>query len=144
MGSDISPGALSTARENSLQNKLEVSWILLDMTNEPLPGKEIVFDLIVSNPPYILTSEAEELPPMVKDHEPHLALFVPGNDPLHFYKAIARFAEKNLRSGGKLWLELHENYGKGVPGVFDSGIFRDKKIIKDISGKDRFFNCKKN
>ena len=72
----------------------------------------------------------------VVDYEPHLALFVPDDDPLIFYKAIARFAEKKLLPGGRIFLELHEQLAEEVKGLFS--FFGDVQVKNDMQGKERF------
>ena len=72
----------------------------------------------------------------VTKFEPHLALFVPDNDPFVFYKAIARFAQEKLLAGGKMYLEMHENFAEGVKEVFSS--FSDVLLKKDMHSKERF------
>src|SRR4030095_14033955 len=78
------------------------------------------FDLIVSNPPYIPEKDKIEMAPNVLQFEPATALFVPQDDPLIFYTAIAEFGKTHLNKGGLLYTEVHESLGNGVTGVFQS------------------------
>ena len=95
------------------------------------------FDVIVSNPPYIAHEEMKSMKPNVLDHEPHLALFVPDEDPLLFYKAIAANGKRNLKNGGKIFVEINERFGKETLDVFKQFGYRELSILKDINNKDR-------
>ncbi|HLP05824.1 MAG TPA: peptide chain release factor N(5)-glutamine methyltransferase, partial [Paludibacter sp.] len=106
---DISEKALETARRNALNLHLDVQFSEFDILNAPETDKK--WDIIASNPPYVLDSEKEQMLPNVLEHEPHLALFVPDNDPLVFYREIAGFAKKHLRPGGKLYFEINREMG---------------------------------
>ena len=132
---DVSEGALEVAQINAKENSAEIKFILSDILDEEkwihLPD----VDLIISNPPYIPGNQMSEMSNNVIKHEPHLALFVPDEDPLIFYKTIARFAEKKLLPGGKIFVELHENLASQTAEVFGS---INTAIKKDLQGKDRF------
>ena len=91
------------------------------------------FDVIVSNPPYICESERAAMRPNVLDFEPAEALFVPDDDPLRFYRAIARWADALLRPDGHLYLEINERFGPDV-----AALFPGSRVIPDLSGRDRF------
>ncbi len=91
------------------------------------------FDVIVSNPPYVCESERALMRPNVKDFEPAEALFVPDDDPLRFYAAIARWAEALLRPDGHLYLEINERFGPEV-----AALFPGSHVVPDISGRNRF------
>lgn len=91
------------------------------------------FDVIVSNPPYICDSERAAMRPNVLDFEPAEALFVPDDDPLKFYHAIARWADALLRPDGHLYLEINERFGPDV-----AALFPGSRLLPDIGGKDRF------
>jgi len=91
------------------------------------------FDVIVSNPPYICDSERALMRSNVKDFEPAEALFVPDEDPLRFYAAIARWAEALLRPDGRIYLEINERFGPAV-----AALFPGSRVLQDINGKDRF------
>ena len=91
------------------------------------------FDVIVSNPPYICDSERAAMRPNVLDFEPAEALFVPDDDPLKFYRAIARWADALLRPDGRLYLEINERFGPAV-----AALFPGSHVVPDISGRDRF------
>ncbi len=123
---DISEEALRIARSNAERLHLDVRFKKEDilqiakLEETTIPGTTattdtsnapLSFDIIVSNPPYICEQEAEEMETNVLDHEPHLALFVPNDDPLLFYRHIARFASRHLRPGGQLFFEINRAYG---------------------------------
>lgn len=132
---DISEAALETARSNAKCNQLDVNFSIVDILNaSELPEK---WDIIVSNPPYVLENEKAEIQPNVLENEPHLALFVPDNDPLLFYRSIAKFAIKQLMPNGKLYFEINRQYGKTTTELLSELGFIDIKLRKDISGNDR-------
>jgi len=97
----------------------------------------------VSNPPYILESEKFALPGNVLYYEPHKALFVPDNDPLVFYRAIAKFGLKNLKDKGILYLEINEALAKKVAEELTKHNYEKIIIGKDINGKDRIVKASK-
>jgi release factor glutamine methyltransferase len=141
-GTDISEGALETAHENAFKNKLDVRFYQSDILKDDNPNNE-VYDVIVSNPPYIRESEKLQMLPNVLDYEPFNALFVPDNDPLVFYRAIAGFAKKYLAENGKLFFEINESLGFEMKNMlFDFG-FCNVEIRKDINGKNRMICCEK-
>ena len=96
------------------------------------------FDLIISNPPYVAESEKAAMRANVLDWEPSLALFVPDDDPLVFYRAIALWADRLLKDNGSLWLEINERFGEQT-----AALFTGAAVIQDINGKDRFIVVKK-
>ena len=105
---DISADAIAVARENAKQLSAKVNFMLGDILK--MQSDEAVYDIIVSNPPYITDSEAGAMSPRVLDFEPHGALFVPDNDPLKFYRTIADYASVALKSGGWLYFEVNTLY----------------------------------
>lgn len=133
---DISEDALLIAKENADVHFTNIKWIkmnFLDETNwEQLP----VFDVIVSNPPYIPEKEKEKLDKNVTEFEPHLALFVPDNQPLLFYEKIAAFGKEHLKKDGGIFMEIHENYAKAVADHFSKQGY-DTRILKDFYEKER-------
>lgn len=138
---DISTAALETARANAMKYRLNVDFKLLDILTATDSIDTHAFDVIVSNPPYVRNSERELMKPNVLDYEPELALFVTDEDPLVFCRAIARFAEKNLAPGGKLYLEINENLGKETVALFEESGFEEVILKKDFRGKDRMLRC---
>lgn len=135
---DVSDEALKVAEKNAIANNAPVNFILSDILDEKKWTGLPSFDLIVSNPPYIPITENSKMHDNVTKFEPHLALFVPDEDPLIFYKVIARFAKKKLLPNGMIFLEIHENLATEVEGVFDSF---QTDIKKDMQGKDRILKA---
>ena len=131
---DVSAAALSVAKENALKNNAEINFIELDFLVDDDYIYLGSYDLIISNPPYI--PETEKLDKNVTNYEPHLALFVPENDALIFYKRILNFAELHLVVGGKIMLEVHENSAKETAALFRNNNY-DVTIKKDMQGKER-------
>lgn len=136
-GLDISLDALGVAKQNALHNGVEVKFFQADMLNPDLKIPVTGFDIIVSNPPYITEQEKEAMHANVLAHEPNLALFVTNGDPLQFYEKIASFAAKNLKRGGKLYVEINAGYAKEVKDCFEQHGFSEVRIISDMQGKDR-------
>ncbi len=135
---DISPEALDVSIQNAALNQTTVNFIQADILN--LLNKQLIaekFGIIVSNPPYVTDAEKEQMLPNVLQHEPHLALFVPDNDPLIFYKAIADFAIKHLDTTGSLYLEINENLGEETVQLLKQMGFKKIVLRQDLSGKDR-------
>ena len=133
---DLSDKALETAHANAVANRVDIDLRKIDFLDEKNYNTLPVFDAIISNPPYIPENEKEALDPNVVQYEPHLALFVPQNDPLIFYKKIEKFAEKHLQKKGKIFLEVHEDLANQTAAIF-SAPYYNALIKKDISGKER-------
>ena len=141
-GLDISAEALQTAQKNALLNQVEVEFFRQDILNF-MPVKEASrYSIIVSNPPYIIPKEQLQMHHNVLGFEPHLALFVPENDPLLFYRAIADYASFTLQKNGLLFFEVNESYGKQVVDLLKSKNFTAVELRKDLSGKDRMVRAK--
>lgn len=135
---DISTEALGVSKQNAALNQTMVNFIQADILNllNKQPSDE-KFGIIVSNPPYVTDAEKKQMLPNVLQHEPHLALFVPDNDPLIFYKAIADFAIKHLDTTGSLYLEINENLGEETVQLLKQMGFKNIELRQDLSGKDR-------
>ena len=132
---DVDPNALKVVGLNAKQNSVNIEMIEMDILNwSELPQK---FDVVVSNPPYVLETEKSEMNSNVLDFEPGLALFVDNEEPIIFYERIADFALKHLNDAGKLYFEINEKYGLEVMECLKIRNFKDIRIIKDLSGKDR-------
>ena len=134
---DNSPEAIDTARKNAALNNATVHYIVDDIFSAKEMNSHGPFDIIVSNPPYVLESEKMQMEENVLNYEPHQALFVPDEDPLIFYRTIASFAFNNLRSQGKIYVEINEAFGDGVADIFMNAGFRETNIRRDINGKQR-------
>ncbi|MEG1903497.1 MAG: peptide chain release factor N(5)-glutamine methyltransferase [Bacteroidales bacterium] len=138
---DISDDALAIARENATLNNAQVNFRQTDILNyDPTPEKAL-FDIIVSNPPYVCESEKEEMTDNVLKYEPHLALFVPDTDPLLFYRQIARHALTLLRPEGKLYYEINARFGRETKEMLEQLGYRDVVIIQDIHRKERMIRA---
>jgi release factor glutamine methyltransferase len=132
---DVDPNALKIVAVNSEINSVKVNLVEMDI----LLWTELdqKFDVVVSNPPYVLASERSDMSSNVLDFEPGLALFVNDNEPIIFYERIADFALSHLNVGGKLYFEINEKYGIQVMECLKIRNFKDIRIIKDLSGKNR-------
>ena len=132
-GCDISDAALRYAcRQRIKVRGAKPIFFTADVLADPPAGLP-KFDVIVSNPPYICDSERAAMRPNVLDFEPAEALFVPDDDPMKFYRAVARWAAAILRPGGRIYLEINERFGPDV-----SALFPGSRLLQDISGRDRF------
>ena len=131
---DNSVEALEIAKSNAILNSVKINFVLSDVFNFSDTKK---YDLIVSNPPYVLESEKKIMDKNVLDYEPHNALFVSNNDPLVYYKEIAKIATNNLNKNGLLFFEINENYSKQIIELLSNLNFVDIELKKDINGRDR-------
>jgi len=142
-GIDISEQALEVAKSNAIKNDVDVEFIKEDILSDFLILNSN-FSIIVSNPPYVLNSEAQQMDARVLEHEPHLALFVDDNDPIIFYKRIIDLCDKYLEEKGWLYFELNPMYAIDVKNyASDSKIFNFTEILSDMSGKQRFLKAQK-
>jgi len=137
---DVSGNALGVAQKNAATLGADVRFLQLDFLDQnqwpQLPG----FDIIVSNPPYIPEKDKASMQPNVLQYEPARALFVPDNDPLVFYRAIASFGKTHLNRNGAVYAEIHENLGASVTSLFrEAGYVCDLK--KDLQGKERMIKA---
>lgn len=134
---DVSEGALEIARSNASRQKLDVNFMLLDALDPTQLATLPEFDMIVSNPPYITQSEQKTMQELVWGFEPSLALFVPDNDALLFYRHISVMAKSKLLPGGALYFEINEALGKEVVTLMEELGFKDVDLKQDMFGKDR-------
>jgi release factor glutamine methyltransferase len=139
---DVSKDALETAKVNNLAISSNVDFQYQDILKPSYNGE--AFEIIVSNPPYVLESEKELMQANVLDYEPHLALCVEDSDPLFFYKSIIEFCKLHLVSGGKLYFEINEKYGAETAKLLSDNNFSEIEVIKDMQGKDRMVKGIKN
>ena len=133
---DISEDALAIARENNKELAADVTFLQRDVLSNDW-GKTPSFDVIVSNPPYVTEAEKKEMDANVLDWEPELALFVPDDDPLRFYRRIADLGRELLLPGGKLYFEINQAYGRETAHILEMNQYHDVRVIRDIFGKDR-------
>lgn len=138
---DISDDALRIATENAKRTNVHVSFEKVDVLNTSLLNRErpaTGLDIIVSNPPYICNKERATMERNVLEHEPELALFVPDDDPLLFYRTIARFAAKALNPSGALYFEINPLYVSEMQQMLSEEGFSHTEIRNDQFGKQRF------
>lgn len=139
---DISAKALEISKENAVANNVNINFIEADILNIDSEIYLPDFDIIVSNPPYVTHSEAQEMDENVLLHEPELALFVPNNHPLIFYEAIADFAISHLnKENGKLYFEINEMMGEKITTMLLTKGFSDVILKKDFQNKDRMISA---
>ena len=135
---DISEKALEIAKKNADFHQANIQFIQQDYLNTKL---EENYDIIISNPPYIGIEENIEIEDSVKGFEPNIALFSPTSDALIFYKKIAKDGEKYLNENGMIFLEINQKLGKETLELFSN--YSESRLIKDLSGNDRFVFAKK-
>ncbi|NQZ76843.1 MAG: peptide chain release factor N(5)-glutamine methyltransferase [Ekhidna sp.] len=138
-GLDISKEALTVARENSDLLGAEVLFSESDILTNPLPVDEL--DILVSNPPYIPFQDQKNMRANVLEYEPKKALFVPDEDPLIFYRAIAKYGTKSLRKKGKLYFEIHEEFSKKTSDLLSDLGYSKIEVHQDMQGKDRMISA---
>ena len=133
---DLSPQALAQARSNAQHLGTQVSFVQQDALQPP--HHHACLDMVLSNPPYICQCEAEDMHRNVLAHEPHMALFVPNDDPLRFYRAITRYAVEALRPGGCVLFEINALYAEATRQMMlDEGLSHIETRL-DCFGKERF------
>ena len=133
---DISESAIALAAENAVLHNTHINFKQLDFLNEKNWDTLPLFDIIISNPPYIPLNEKDKLGKNVSLYEPHVALFVPNKTPLIFYEKIAAFGTSNLKPSGKIYLETHEDYAEKVAALFRKD-YETVTVKKDMQGKER-------
>ncbi|MFD1552804.1 peptide chain release factor N(5)-glutamine methyltransferase [Putridiphycobacter roseus] len=135
-GLDISENALVIANENASSNKLAIDFIAEDILN-PQQQPSVKYDIIVSNPPYVLVSDKEKMANNVLQFDPHLALFVSDEDPLLFYRSILNYSNLHLKVNGWIYFEIHESFGKEMNALLASFGYKNISVLPDLQGKDR-------
>ena len=136
---DISEDALAVAAANARMNNADVAFGRVDVLGTEIP--DIKVDIIVSNPPYITESEKVDMEKNVLEWEPDLALFVPDNEPLRFYRRIAEIGLKILDDGGVIYFEINRAYGKETVEMLCGMGYKDIELRKDLSGNDRMIKA---
>ena len=134
---DISETALEVAAENFRQLGARVTLRRADALSDLAERFPERFDVIVSNPPYVPASDRQAMHPNVRDHEPALALFVPDDDPLRFYRAIARAGRRMLTPGGRLWFEIYERAAEALVAMLAAEGYAATEVYRDLFDKDR-------
>ncbi len=136
---DVSPAALAVAHQNATTLGARVHFIEGSLLEKPLELPKL--DLIVSNPPYVPLRDQAEMHVNVLNFEPHLALFVPDEDPLVFYRAIGEWGQKLLKSRGKLYLEIYENLADELVQLLLSQGYEELRVQQDLNGKYRMLSA---
>ncbi|MCF8459643.1 MAG: peptide chain release factor N(5)-glutamine methyltransferase [Flavobacteriales bacterium] len=139
---EVDEDALIVAKENAQRNNLEINFHQLDLLTTR-NSQLATYHIIVSNPPYIAEKEADKIKENVLVHEPHLALFIADEDPLLFYRKMLDIGQHALEKGGKFYFEFNEQYGQEMIELMAQKGYSDIRIVKDLSGKDRFAYCVK-
>lgn len=140
---DVSPGALSVAGRNAQMQHTPVNFVQQDVLAPKAAALLPCLNIIISNPPYIPEKEKTDMAVNVRHFEPSTALFVPDKDPLLFYRRIGQLAMERLDPGGKLYFEIHEDYGQEVKAELEKQRFHDVILKKDMFGKDRMVRASK-
>lgn len=138
---DISPAALQIAAGNAKSLGADVAFSQQDILHPSV--KSDCWDVIVSNPPYVLQNESSSMEPNVLKYEPREALFVPDDDPLRFYRAIVDYAENCLRTGGTLYFEINPMVVEGVMTLFVDDLWKESVVRKDQYGRQRMVKATK-
>lgn len=141
-GIDVSADALTLARANAKALRATVDFEQADILTLAPPSAPC-FDIVVSNPPYVCQSEAADMDKRVLDYEPHLALFVPDDDPLLFYRAIARYAMAALVPGGRLYFEINSRFPEETCRLLTAVGFDDAEAIRDYRGLYRYVTARR-
>ena len=136
---DFSEKALETAKKNADFHKLDIKFIHQNYLQENLSE---VYDIIISNPPYIGTDEETDIADSVKEFEPKMALFSPTSNALIFYEKIADDCKNHLAENGMVFLEINQKLGEETKALF-TDVLSEVYLVKDISGNDRFVWGKK-
>jgi len=136
---DVSVEALDVARKNASLLEAQVEFLEGDLLGS-IPNLAL-FDVIVSNPPYVPLRVQGEMHANVLNFEPHLALFVPDEDPLLFYRAIGLWGQELLKLGGKLYLEIYENLADALVELLLSLGYSQVQVHQDLNGKNRMISC---
>lgn len=140
---DISSGALAIAEKNATTYDADISFLQQDFLQNGTGTVTGPWDIIVSNPPYICQTEQTEMDDNVLQYEPHSALFVPDKHPLLFYEAIGKYAQKELKPQGCLYVEINRKYGNETMELFRNIGLKDIELRKDLCGNDRMIRCRK-
>lgn len=140
---DVSVGAMLVARTNANVMGADISLQHIDFLQESQRALLGIYDIIVSNPPYIPDTQKESIHANVLNHEPHVALFVSGGDPLLFYRLIADFGKEHLTDKGIIYCELDYDYAVEARQLFENKGYKNVEIRKDMSGNTRMLKAEK-
>jgi release factor glutamine methyltransferase len=139
-GCDVSDKALAVARRNGSELDIRIDFVGLDFLNDAQRKQLPTVDIIASNPPYIPLSDKEAMHPNVIDYEPHTALFVPNDEALIFYQALADFGKHRLYADGNIYAEIHDDLAEEVIHLFEKENYK-VELRKDMQGKDRMIKA---
>ncbi|MDY3062478.1 MAG: peptide chain release factor N(5)-glutamine methyltransferase [Bacteroidaceae bacterium] len=139
--SDISDSALETAKTNATLNNTEIAFSHFNLLADSLENN--LYDLITSNPPYVIKKEISTMKPNVLEHEPHLALFVDDNNPLIFYDALAHHGKTALKANGFLLMEINHLLASETKKLFDNYGYHNTTLFNDCFDIPRFILCQK-
>jgi release factor glutamine methyltransferase len=142
-GCDMSEEALNVARRNGSALDIRVDFQGLNFLDPEQQRQLPTVNILVSNPPYIPIKDKQLMDRNVVEHEPHLALFVPNDDPLVFYRALAKFGMHRLYENGSIYMEIHEDLGSQVTDLFKEEGYFSVEVKKDMQGKNRMVKVKK-
>lgn len=137
VAADVSEPALTVAEGNARRLGVNVDFVKMDILKEPAPVVAS-YDVVVSNPPYIAMKEKADMEARVLEHEPHLALFVPDDDPLQYYRAIGHWSRAALKDGGRLYFEINPLYSSQLARLLADQGFTDVEILPDFHGRKRY------
>jgi release factor glutamine methyltransferase len=139
---DISKGALEVAKKNALLEDTKIEFYEMDFLDDPDRASLPLFDLIISNPPYIAEQDKSSIDKHVVEYEPHLALFVPQEDSLIFYRQLVEFGKTHLQGGGCMLMEIHFAKGLAVTQLFNEHGYHTE-LKRDMQGNDRMVAARK-
>ncbi len=140
LGFDISPDALAIANKNAIDLNAAANFMQVDILDETRWQNFPLFNCIISNPPYIKESEQSDMSKHVKDFEPSIALFVPDEDPLIFYRKMAVFGITHLEKNGSIYFEINQALGNEVIGLLQQYGY-NTELKKDLNGNDRMIKA---
>ncbi|MHA4847570.1 peptide chain release factor N(5)-glutamine methyltransferase [Flavitalea antarctica] len=140
---DLSQGAISVALKNATNNRVSVKFFRCDILDADISSMLPVYDIIVSNPPYIPESGKQSMSPNVLNYEPHAALFTPRDDPFVFYRAIGQTGKTKLSGGGKLYFEIHEEGANEVIAILEALGYENIVLKNDLFGRPRMIRAQK-
>lgn len=141
---DISEGALAVAKQNAAKYGAAIQFINMDILDPGQHNRAGIFDVIVSNPPYIPESGMEKLHKNVREYEPHLALFSPGDDPLLFYRVIGNYGKQHLSNKGAIYCEIESSLGEETKLLFEKMGYEHVELRKDMHDNWRMLKAIKN
>jgi release factor glutamine methyltransferase len=139
---DVSAEALEIAKKNACANNVRVRYFNYDILGDEVFPWSVLYDSIVSNPPYVRQSEKHLAGRNVIGFEPHDAIFVSDGDPFIFYRAIAKFGKRHLKKNGCVYLEINEALGADIKALLSDSGYDDIVLKKDINNKDRMIRAK--